>query len=182
NSKALEMAGIHAMTPDPVDGRIERDPDGSPFGVLHEGAMHLVLSLIPPPTDEELLQALRSAQAHLHSLGVVGWQDAHVSPRTHAAYRRMESNGELTARVVGALWWDRTRGPEQSEELRELRSEVAGGARYRPTSVKIMQDGIVENFTAGLIEPYHGQDGNRGKSFVEPGLLKEAVTRLDADG
>jgi predicted amidohydrolase YtcJ len=182
NSKALELAGIDASTPDPVDGRIEREPDGAPFGMLHEGAMHLVLSLVPPPTDEELLVALLAAQAHLHALGITAWQDAHVSPRTHLAYRTMEARGELTARVVGALWWDRTRGLEQIEGLRELRAEAGASGRYRPTSVKIMQDGIVENFTAGLVEPYLRQDGNRGKSFVEPNLLKEVVTRLDADG
>ena len=42
NSKALELAGITAATPDPADGRIERDPDGTPSGTLHEGAMDLV--------------------------------------------------------------------------------------------------------------------------------------------
>ena len=42
NTKALELAGITAATLDPRDGRIERDPDGSPSGTLHEGAMDLV--------------------------------------------------------------------------------------------------------------------------------------------
>src|SRR5437588_7482017 len=51
NSKALEMANVTAATPDPADGRIERDPDGSPTGTLHEGAMDLVGPLAPPPTQ-----------------------------------------------------------------------------------------------------------------------------------
>lgn len=42
NSRALELAGIDAGSPDPADGRIERLPDGSPSGALHEGAMALV--------------------------------------------------------------------------------------------------------------------------------------------
>jgi predicted amidohydrolase YtcJ len=58
--------------------------------------------------------------------------------------------------------------------------------RYRPTSVKLMQDGVMENFTAAVIEPYLGADGlptdNRGLSQVEPEFLKRVVTRLDALG
>jgi predicted amidohydrolase YtcJ len=86
---------------------------------------------------------------------------------------------------VGALWWDRHRGPEQIEELEALRSRGSEG-RFRATAVKIMQDGVVECFTAGLLEPYLGEDGratdNLGLSFVDPEVLKEGVTRLDAAG
>jgi predicted amidohydrolase YtcJ len=58
--------------------------------------------------------------------------------------------------------------------------------RFRATTVKIMQDGVIEDFTAGVLEPYLGPDGtptsNRGMSFVDPQLLKASVTRLDAEG
>ncbi len=101
------------------------------------------------------------------------------------AYLRAGADGALTARVVGALWWERGRGLEQIEDLVALRARGTSG-RFAATSVKIMQDGVCENFTAGMIEPYLDAEGrptdNRGLSFVEPGLLKEAVTRLDALG
>jgi predicted amidohydrolase YtcJ len=87
--------------------------------------------------------------------------------------------------VVGALWWDRSRGLEQIEDLVALRERGTAG-RFRATTVKIMQDGVCENFTAAVLDPYldsHGHPtGNRGISFVEPELLNEAVTRLDALG
>jgi predicted amidohydrolase YtcJ len=181
NTRALEMAGVTRDTPDPVDGRIEREGDGSPSGTLHEGAMALVTRLIPPATPEELERALLDAQSYLHSLGVTAWQDAHVSPETAAAYRAVEGREELTARVVGALWWTRGRGEEQVEDLIQLRA-LAPEGRFRATSIKIMQDGIVENFTAGVIEPYLREEGGRGLSFVEPESLKRAVTRLDREG
>jgi hypothetical protein len=76
NSRALTLAGIDARTPDPADGRIERTPDGSPTGTLHEGAMDLVGRLVPPTTQVEQVAALVDAQAYLHSLGITGWQDA----------------------------------------------------------------------------------------------------------
>jgi predicted amidohydrolase YtcJ len=70
NSRALNLAGITASTPDPSDGRIERDPTtGEPSGTLHEGAMELVEDLVPAPSPEQWAAAIRNAQAYLHSLG-----------------------------------------------------------------------------------------------------------------
>ncbi len=74
--RALERAGITAATPDPSDGRIERAPDGSPVGMLQEGAMSLVFDLVPPATAADRLEGLRVAQRYLHQLGVTAWQDA----------------------------------------------------------------------------------------------------------
>lgn len=70
NSAALGRAGIDAGTPDPPDGRIERDPDGTPTGTLHEGAMTLVARIAPTPSGADLLDGLRVAQSRLHSLGI----------------------------------------------------------------------------------------------------------------
>lgn len=187
NARALEVAGITRSTPDPTDGRIERDDAGEPFGTLHEGAMALVERLVPPPSAADLEAALLAAQAYLHSLGVTAWQDAHVGPETLEAYLRLDGDGRLTARVVGALWWDRSRGEEQIAELRTFRDRATSHARrFRATAVKIMQDGVVENFTAAMLDPYLDRAGratsNRGLSFVEPGLLMRAVAGLDRDG
>jgi predicted amidohydrolase YtcJ len=187
NSRALAVAGVTAATPDPGDGRIERGPGGEPAGTLHEGAMALVERHAPKPTTAELLHGLRAAQAYLHSLGVTAWQDAIVggSYETFDAYVQAAESGELTARVVGALWWDRHEGLEQLDALLDRRAKGAVG-RFAATSVKIMQDGVCENFTAGMLEPYLDVDGrptgNRGLSFVEPERLRRCVTALDAEG
>ncbi len=185
NSRALELAGVTADTPDPYDGRIERDPDGSPTGSLHDGAMDLVSSIVPPTTLEEQTEGLRAGQRYMHAFGLTQWQDAIVEPGEEAAYRALGSAGELTARVVGALWWDRHRGLEQIDELIERRARGPVG-RFRPTSVKIMQDGVLETYTGAMLEPYLRSDGlpttNRGPSMVDPAVLNEAVTRLDREG
>jgi predicted amidohydrolase YtcJ len=190
NSRALELAGIDRDTPDPPGGRIEREPDGTPSGTLHERAMELVSVLVPPVDDEQRLQGLLRAQEHLHALGIVAWQDAIVGNYAvwgdpYPAYLRAVRDDLLTARVTGALWWDRNRGLEQVDDLVDLRAEGTVG-RFRPLAVKIMQDGIAESFTAGMQEPYldgHGHPtGNRGLSYVEPALLAEAVTLLDRRG
>ncbi len=190
NSAALRLAGIDRHTPDPADGRIERDADGHPTGTLHEGAMSLVNTLFGQSTVEELTEALLLGQKYLHSFGVTAWQDAILGDYGDAgnpapAYLAAAASGRLTARVVGALWWDRTRGLEQIEELVARRDEFRGG-RFAATSIKIMQDGVAENFTASMIEPYHDGHGhptdNSGISFVPPEILNEAAPRLDALG
>ena len=70
-------------------------------------------------------------------------------------------------------WWEpcggtATAAREQIEELVELRAQADVG-RFRATSVKIMQDGIVENFTAAMLDPYLDANGratdNRGISL-----------------
>ncbi len=185
NSRALGIAGVTAATPDPEDGRIDRDERGEPVGGLQEGAIALVARLVPEPAPEELAEALRLGQAELHSLGITNWQDAIVSPREELAYTQVAGRGQLTGRVVGALWWERSRGSEQIDELVARRGQTAGD-RYWPTSVKLMQDGVLENFTGAVLEPYLGSDGrptaNRGLSQIDPDALKEYVTRLDALG
>jgi len=184
NSRALALAGITRETPDPPHGRIERNPDGEPSGTLHEGAMEAVKQIIPPPTLEDRARGIELAQAYLHRLGVTAWQDAWVTPADLDAYRLVAERGALSARVVACLWWERERGGEQIDEMLELRRTGTVG-RLRATTVKIMHDGVAENQTAAMLQPYldgHGHPRGTGLSFVDPELLKRHVTRLDAEG
>jgi predicted amidohydrolase YtcJ len=187
NSRALELAGIDRVTPDPADGRIERDPDGTPSGCLHEGAADLVERLMPPTTEDEWAEGLRIGQAYLHSLGITAWQDAIVHPNNLATYRRAAAEGWLTARVEAALWWERERGDEQIEEFAAAsRALAADAGRLRANSVKLMVDGVLETFTGSMLEPYLGPDGrptaNRGIDFLDPAALGGHVARIDAAG
>jgi predicted amidohydrolase YtcJ len=190
NSRALELAGVDASTPDPPDGRIERDVSGAPQGTLHEGAAALVERLAPLPTADEQLAGLLHAQEVMFSYGITAWQDAAVGalfgqPDSLPVYLRAHASGALRARVVAALWWDRARGSDQVSELVERRAAADEGG-FRATSVKIMQDGVVENFTAGMLDTYLDRcgcpTGNQGLSFVDPVALREHVTALDAAG
>lgn len=195
NSAALALAGITADTPDPADGRIERLPDGSPSGTLHEGAAKLVAAVAPGPSPDEEFAALLEAQRYALSLGITGWQDAIVgdyfgASDTALVYRRALDEGRLLVDVTGALWWDRDRGVEQVPELLARREalvvELGEGARFRLPAVKIMADGVVENGTASMLEPYLGPLGEgehpRGIAFVGGQALVDAIVALDAAG
>lgn len=189
NTRALELGGVDEHTPDPADGRIERDADGRATGALHEGAMGLVAAHAPRLTADELAAGLLTAQRHLHSLGIVGWQDALVGEGlgmrdTLDTYLDAHRSGRLTAKVVLALWWDRERGLEQVPELVERRRRAAE-AGVRATSVKIMADGVCETHTAAMLDPYLDAQGhptdNRGLSFVAAEDLGAYVAALDAE-
>ena len=190
NSVTLRIAGIDRWTPDPADGRIERDQlTGEPTGMLHEGAAYAVHDrYVPQPDLAGWQAAILAAQDHLHTLGVTSWQDAWVTPATEAAYAGLAADGRLTANVVGALWWERSQGLEQIPALAARREQTtsAGGRRFRPTTVKIMTDGVLENRTGALLEPYcdgcGGPGDSSGLTFVDPAELAAAVTDLDSRG
>jgi predicted amidohydrolase YtcJ len=185
NSRALELAGISAATPDPWDGYYVRDADGSPTGCLQEGTAYTFWAEhVPADTVEDWMASIRVAQAYLHALGVTGWQDAWVQPDLLAAYRGLDDAGELTARVVASLWWDRHGGLDQIEGLLEQRAWATGGNLDAGT-IKIMLDGCPESATGSMLAPYEGRFGeehDRGIQFVEEGMLTDALVRLDALG
>ncbi len=182
NSAALRLAGVEAGTPDPPHGRIERREDGEPQGTLHEGAMDLVRRLVPRTTAAERLGALRQAQSHLHRLGIVGWQDAMVDRENEAAYVALAEAGELSARVRLALWWEREGGLEQVEELALRRRHLAESG-LDAGSVKIMLDGVMETFTAAVLDPYLAlpggpPPGHCGHLFLDPEMAAAATSAL----
>jgi len=194
NSEAIRLAGLTSRTPDPDDGRIERETDGFPAGTFHEGAAELFAHVKPAVTPELAYRGLLRAQEELISLGITGWQDAWVGddgPGTGAleAYQRAEVEGSLLVHVVGAQWWQRGVGIEQLTEILLRRDECAGRGsteRFQLGTVKMMVDGVAENFTAAMLEPYRDGEGcathNHGISFIEPELMREAVVALDRAG
>jgi predicted amidohydrolase YtcJ len=185
NSRALEAAGISASSPDPWDGYVVRDADGSPTGCLQEGAAYTVLrEVVAPPSPERWKTYLRRAQQELHALGITGWQDAWVEPGLLSAYRSLDDDGDLTMRVVTAMWWDRHHGMEQVDRFVEQRDRATGG-HVHATTIKMMLDGCPESCTGSMLDPYEGEFGvrhDRGIQFIEEGFLAQAFVALDAHG
>lgn len=183
NSKALEIAGVSRDTLDPPGGQILRDPvSGEPNGTLDEEARALVRQFTPPITLEEKIVGLREAIRVLNAWGITSYQDAGVDGDEELrVYKALEDSGELSMRVVAAMRWYPDRGLEQVDELIELR-DFYRSELIDPSTAKLWQDGIMENYTAVMLEPYRIASGSRGTTLIEPGFLQTITTELDAAG
>ncbi|HJO02413.1 MAG TPA: amidohydrolase [Acidobacteriota bacterium] len=183
NSKALEIAGITADTPDPPNGRIDHDENGEPSGILQEAAQGLVRQHIPPSTHEFRIAARRAALREIARLGITAIIDASSSAASEAEFAELEDAGELTVRAVTCQRYSPQR--DDGEQIRDFiaRRAALGDGQLRASCVKIGLDGIIEHHTASVLEPFVDRDdGYRGPIFVEPDRLRRVVTRLDAEG
>ncbi len=185
NSRALELAGVTASTQDPEGGVIDRDETGTPTGTLHESAIRLVARLLPEVSTDEWAAALVRAQTELHALGITACQEAKVEEGAFEAYVAVAARGDLTMRLEANLLWSEERGEEQLDELVDRRSRGTVG-RLRVRGAKLFQDGVAENFTAAMLDPYLDGAGastaNTGLSMFPPDRLARDVTLLDASG
>jgi predicted amidohydrolase YtcJ len=185
NTRALELAGIGADTPDPDGGRIERDAEGAPIGTLQEGAMGLVSSLAPEPTADQRAAGILAAQAFYHRLGITACQDALVSADVQRVYERLAGSGQLTLRVRANLGWQRDRDEGQLAELLERRRTGRIG-RLDCGNVKFFHDGVVETRTAAMLDPYRDGQGrptdDRGLDLYDREALARFIRICDAEG
>ena len=185
NTLALELAGITADTPEPELGEIPRRADGSPLGVLREwGAVDLVTAVSSGFSLDQKVDALRRATAHFASLGVTWVQDAWVEPAEIEVYLDAAVSGALSTRVNLALLADPRHFPESLPLLLQARERVArlGHPLLTANSVKFFVDGVVENETGALLEPYCSGMHNHGLLLWSTRNLANAVAMIDAAG
>lgn len=141
NSAALAAAGITNETPNPQGGRIGRDLNGSPNGLLLESAMRLVADVQPPPPLQRRIEGVLKAQDLLVSRGVtsVGAAVNRGFADDLRAYETLACDGRLRMRVNEFLSW----------ELLEAAAALGvrrgfGGSMLRAGPVKVFVDGGAE--------------------------------------
>jgi len=192
NSKALEISNISAQTKDPVNGKIERyNQSNEPSGLLHEdSAMMLVMQHQPELSEKELIEGLRFARNLFHSYGITGVQDAILKLEPGDpyyglnAYKYLESNNELNLHVVTAMFWKNGQPLEpQLRNFIHVKNQHKESELIHISAIKIWQDGVIETYTAAMIEPYSDREDNvRGELQNAPKDLNYAVAALDAEG
>ncbi len=188
NSKALQLAGITAATPDPAGGKIERDAHGNPTGFLMDAAQYLIDSIIPPlPLDERVALAQQALDI-IRSKGITSVQDAWTSDSALEVYETLEAAGTLKMRVRAALMSDIGDNEAEYQRLIALRAKYATHPLIQADAVKIFSDGVIEypTQTAAMIKPYlddHGQPtANFGGRYFDQAVLNAYVARLDKEG
>ena len=185
NSLALELAGITRDTPEPVLGEIPRRDDGSPLGTLREwGAVELVTNVASGYSLDDRVDALRRATQHFAELGVTWVQDAWVEPADVDVYLEAARRGALATRINLALLADPRQFPASLPALLEARArvEALGSPLLTAHSVKFFADGVIENETGALLEPYCSGMHDHGMLVWQPQHLAESVQAVDAAG
>ncbi len=211
NSRALALAGIGPATTDPEGGRIGRDAAGRPDGILYENAGRMADAVIPPPTSDDCLAALRRGQEEAWRRGVVGIEDFEDA-MAYRAWRRLHEAGDLGIRVrMGIpyhslaaaareddkkMFASMSRNPviedldraSASAPAHDLATALASGMKtgdgdewLRIGHLKIFTDGALGSQTAALEEPYAGSE-DRGILTIERGEIIDAVARAAQAG
>lgn len=159
SSAALYLAGIDATTPDPPGGRIQRDAQGEPTGILFESAVEWVQHRIPQPGVREVAQAIAEAQRRLWQMGITGVHD--FDQRTcFMALQQLRREGKLRLRVLKSLPYDLL-----EEAIALGIGSHLGDDWLRIGSVKLFADGALGPQTAAMFEPYLGKK-DRGLLFL----------------
>ena len=181
NSKALEMAGINSQTNFDGFGSIVKNDKGEPTGMLLEGAQQLVRKLVPRPTREEQLQALRLGMQYAASLGITSIQNASGSPDEFSLYEELLRNQQLTLRASTAFSMGKSTKEEDIAKYATIRDRYVRHPQLRASSVKFLVDGVIESHTAAMLEPY--ADTNiRGELALPEDVYSRLVTAADKAG
>jgi hypothetical protein len=167
NRAALRLAGINTATPDPLNGRIQRDGIGQPTGILLEEAMKLVEAVIPEPGVDEIAEAIREIQPALWRAGLTGVHDFDKRP-CFMALQQMHAADKLRLRVTKSI------------PVEDLPYAVGLGLRsgfgddtLRVGSVKAFADGALGPRTGAMFDPYVDEPENRGILILDGEVLFE---------
>ena len=181
NSKALEVAGVSADTPDASGSSFGRDVDGTPNGVLQGSfAMSQVARHNPGQRNYDLSAACLDVCHRANQVGVTTFCDQATGMsrgvKELELYRALADSGRMTARLRHSLSyalqerWDEL-GPRPGD----------GDEMVRLTAWKIVSDGSNQGFSGLQREPYLHSEA-RGVAYVEADALTEMVKDRAAKG
>lgn len=176
NNKAIEIADINAATPDPAGGKIVREANGKPAGVLVDRAQALVARKIGESTAETIENRIKLALAECARLGLTTVHDAGASEAAVNAYHRLAANNAMAARVYvmiggpGKLWDSYlAKGPEIGDFV-TIRS------------IKLVSDGALGSRGAAMIDPYSDDRANRGLLITNRATIRTIAEQAIANG
>jgi hypothetical protein len=179
NSKGCEAVGIRKGAADPFNGHFVLEVTGEPTGLVHEDAVNWVKERMPQPSDDEYEEGVRFGQALCNRHGITGVLDAMVKERHVRIYENMRRRDALTVRVAA------TAKVEPDEETAAALARLSDMRRshqsdmFKVHSAKFFLDGVLENRTGAMIEPYSDKGDNAPLMFGH-NQIRELFTAFDA--
>lgn len=172
NTPALRACGITKATQDPVGGRIERDTDGNPTGVLVDKAMDLADKSVPEFSDAERRAALTASLAQMNAVGLTSVGDAGDSASDIALFKKFADEALLTVRIYAMISGTREDFPGLPPAGPLL---GYAGDRLTVRSVKLFADGALGSRGAALLAPYSDQPDQRGLLFMSDADMERNI-------
>jgi len=183
NSAALRLANITRATKDPDGGRIVRDADGSPTGVLQEGAASLVRRLVPSPSADDIARRIDELSREAASYGITMLHEMSGRPPAGAVFDALRAGAE--ADTLRQRWYVSVPfTPDIADSVLGRYVALADslqGPWLRFWVAKGMLDGTVDARTAAMLSPYVGTS-DRGLPFITDAALTRGVQRYDSAG
>jgi predicted amidohydrolase YtcJ len=172
NALAMKLAGVDKNTKDVPGGVIVRDADGNPTGIFKDAAKSLVERVAPRPSMEQILSAIKAAEAYATENGVTSIQDMGVFTAQGVdtmadvirGYQILEKRGELQVRVsthLPLVDWKRLASAGIMADF--------GSEKLQMGALKSFADGSLGSTTAWFYEPYSDAPATSG--IPSPELL-----------
>jgi predicted amidohydrolase YtcJ len=176
NSRALELAGVDADTPDMAGGEIVRDETGRPTGILKDNAMSLVESAVPVASAAKLDREIDAAMRHVAANGVTSVHDM-AGWDSLEAYRRAREKEALITRIYSVMPlsdWERLED--------EVATQGRGDAWLRWGGLKGFMDGSLGSHTAAFLEPFTDAPDESGFLINELDDMRRWIDVADQAG
>ena len=184
NSKALEMAGIDADTPDPEGGHIQREPNSNrPNGVLEETAMNVIGKMLPQPSPQQIFKTYDVVVQDLLALGYTTIVEHASDIAMEKGFEAYFASRDVPVDMIAYRRVLPDTDPLASQMANMTREDING---FKLGGIKILLDGSIQGYTGHLSQPYHvppaGKDDSyRGYPHLPPEKLNNLLMQAYAD-
>ena len=160
NQKALDIAGVDKFTAEPKGGKVLRDENGLPTGILIDNAIELITDNLPKYSRTQIRNIIKNAAKNLNEYGITGIHDAGIPITRIDDYKYLIDKSEMPVRINAML--DDTTVTDVGKFLNDNKIESYGNDHLRIKSIKLYADGALGSRGAALLEPYADDIENSG--------------------